>query len=58
MRADELAEDGHMEGRAVGPRIMKAIEELLSEKKRNLGHYAPQIHQLPAVQSLPRRKFG
>jgi len=47
-----------MEGRAVGPRIMKAIEELLSEKKRNLGHYAPQIHQLPAVQSLPHRKFG
>ena len=58
MRADERLAAGDMEGEAVWPRIMKAIEELLSEKKRNLGHYAPQIHQLPAVQSLPRRKFG
>ena len=28
MRADELAEDGDMEGRAVWLRIVKAIEEL------------------------------
>ena len=33
MRADELAEDGDMEGRAVWLRIMKAIEELLSEER-------------------------
>ena len=33
MRADELAEDGDMEGRAVWLRIVKAIEELLSEER-------------------------
>ncbi len=32
MRADELAEDGDMEGRAVWLRIVKAIEELLSKE--------------------------
>ena len=30
MRADELAADGDMEGRAVWLRIVKAIEDLLS----------------------------
>ncbi len=29
MRADELTEDGDMEGRAVWLRIVKAVEELL-----------------------------
>ncbi len=33
MRADELMEAGDMEGRAVWLRIVKAIEELLSEKR-------------------------
>ncbi len=33
MRADELAADGDMEGRAVWLRILKAIEELLSEER-------------------------
>jgi len=33
MRADELAEDGDMEGRAVWLRIVKAIAELLSEER-------------------------
>ncbi len=33
MRADELATDGDMEGRAVWLRIVKAIEELLSEER-------------------------
>ncbi len=33
MRADELAEDGDMEGRAVWLRIVKAIEELQSEER-------------------------
>ena len=33
MRADELAADGDMEGRAVWIRIGKAIEELLSEER-------------------------
>ncbi len=33
MRADELAEDGDMEGEAVWIRIVKAIEELLSEER-------------------------
>ncbi len=33
MRADELMEAGDMEGRAVWLRIMKAIEELLSEER-------------------------
>ncbi len=33
MRADKLAEDGDMEGRAVWLRIVKAIEELLSEER-------------------------
>ncbi len=33
MRADELAADGDMEGRAVWLRIVKAIEELLSEER-------------------------
>ena len=33
MRADELMEAGNMEGRAVWLRIVKAIEELLSEER-------------------------
>ncbi len=33
MRADELMEAGDMEGRAVWLRILKAIEELLSEER-------------------------
>ena len=33
MRADELMETGDMEGRAVWLRIVKAIEELLSEER-------------------------
>ncbi len=33
MRADELMEAGDMEGRAVWLRIVKAIEELLSEER-------------------------
>ncbi len=33
MRADELAEDGDMEGQVVWLRIVKAIEELLSEER-------------------------
>ncbi len=33
MHADELVEAGDMEGRAVWLRIMKAIEELLSEER-------------------------
>ena len=33
MRADELAADGDMEGRAVEPRIMKAVEALLSAER-------------------------
>jgi microcompartment protein CcmL/EutN len=31
MRADECLATGDMEGRAVWPRIVKAVEELLSE---------------------------
>ncbi len=33
MRADEFMEAGDMEGRAVWLRIVKAIEELLSEER-------------------------
>ena len=33
MRADELMETGDMEGEAVWLRIVKAIEELLSEER-------------------------
>ncbi len=33
MRADELMDDGDMEGKAVWLRIVKAIEELLSEER-------------------------
>ena len=33
MRADELAEDGDMEGQVVWLRIVKAIEELLSGER-------------------------
>ncbi len=33
MRADELMEAGDMEGQAVWLRIVKAIEELLSEER-------------------------
>ena len=33
MRADELMETGDMEGRAVWLRIVKAIEEFLSEER-------------------------
>ena len=33
MRADELMEAGDMEGVAVWKRIVKAIEELLSEER-------------------------
>ncbi len=33
MRTDELMETGDMEGRAVWLRIVKAIEELLSEER-------------------------
>ncbi len=33
MRADELMDAGDMEGEAVWLRIMKAIEELLSEER-------------------------
>ncbi len=33
MRADELMEAGDMEGRAVWLRIVRAIEELLSEER-------------------------
>ncbi len=33
MRADELAADGDMDGRDVWLRIVKAIEELLSEER-------------------------
>ncbi len=32
-RADELMETGDMDGRAVWKRIVKAIEELLSEER-------------------------
>ncbi len=32
-RADELAADGDMEGRAAWLRIVKAVEELLSEER-------------------------
>ncbi len=33
MRADEMMETGDMEGRAVWLRIVKAVEELLSEER-------------------------
>jgi hypothetical protein len=33
MRADELMETGYMDGRAVWLRIVKAVEELLSEER-------------------------
>ncbi len=33
MRADELMETGDMDGRAVWLRIVKAVEELLSEER-------------------------
>ena len=33
MRADELMEAGDMEGRAVWLRIVKAVEEMLSEER-------------------------
>ena len=33
MRADELAEDGDMEGRAVWLRILKAVDELISKER-------------------------
>ncbi len=33
MRADELMDAGDMEGRAVWIRIVKAVEELLSEER-------------------------
>ena len=33
MRADELMETGDMDGRAVWIRIVKAVEELLSEER-------------------------
>ena len=33
LRADELAADGDMDGRAVWLRIVKAVEELLSEER-------------------------
>ena len=33
MRADELLENGDLEGKAVWMRILKAIEELLSEER-------------------------
>ncbi len=33
MRADELMGDGDMEGEAVWLRIVKAVEELLSEER-------------------------
>ena len=33
MRADELVDAGDMEGRAVWIRIVKAVEELLSEER-------------------------
>ncbi len=33
MRADELMDAGNMEGEAVWLRIVKAIEELLSEER-------------------------
>ena len=33
MRADELMDAGDMEGRAVWLRIVKAVEELLSEER-------------------------
>ncbi len=33
MRADELMEAGDMDGRAVWLRIVKAVEELLSEER-------------------------
>ncbi len=33
MRADQLMEAGDMEGRAVWLRIVKAVEELLSEER-------------------------
>ncbi len=32
MRADELAADGDMEGRAVWKRIIRAVEELLHQE--------------------------
>ena len=38
MRADELAADGDMEGRAVWLRIVKAVEELLSEERPSDEH--------------------
>ncbi len=33
MRADELMEVGDMEGRAVGLRVVKAVEELLAKER-------------------------
>ncbi len=33
MRADELAADGDMDGRAVWLRIVKAVEELLAKER-------------------------
>ncbi len=33
MRADKLAADGDMEGRAVWLRIVKAVEELVSKER-------------------------
>ncbi len=33
MRADELAADGDMDGRAVSLRIVKAVEELLAKER-------------------------
>jgi len=39
MRADELMEAGDMEGRAVWLRIVKAIEELLSEERPETRRY-------------------
>lgn len=33
MRADELMETGDIEGRAVWLRIVKAVEELMSEER-------------------------
>ncbi len=43
MRADELMEAGDMDGRAVWLRIVKAIEELLSEERPE----DAEVHETP-----------
>lgn len=40
MRADELLDDGDLDGQAVWKRILTAVEELLSDKRPS----AEQVH--------------